>query len=84
MTNAGQRALDELAESPLDGARYAHHVVGLRIAAIEAEAVAAERDRIRAAVEGLHREPPPRRVVWWNGYETMRAAVLGIIDGETP
>jgi hypothetical protein len=37
-TEAGKRLLDELAESPLPGARYARDVVSRRIAAIEAEA----------------------------------------------
>jgi hypothetical protein len=36
-TAAGRALLDELAESPLPGARYAHEVVRRRLAAIEEE-----------------------------------------------
>jgi hypothetical protein len=38
MSEAGQRLLDELRESPLLGALYARDVVSLRLPAIEAEA----------------------------------------------
>ncbi len=57
------------------------------INAIEAEAVAAERARIRAAVEGLRvrafvRDEPP----WLDGFRQSRnetiAAVLAIVEGE--
>ena len=60
-TAAGQRLLDELAESPLPGARYAHHVVGLRLAAIEAEAVAswlASPEAEEALARALHGAMP--------------------------
>jgi hypothetical protein len=52
-TAAGRALLDELAESPLDGARYAHHVVGLRLAAIEAEAAALALDAAVGRVENI-------------------------------
>jgi hypothetical protein len=39
-TGAGRELLAELSENPLAGARYAHHVVSLRLPAIEAEAEA--------------------------------------------
>jgi hypothetical protein len=51
-TAAGRALLAELSESPLSGARYAYHVVSLRIAAIEAEA-ASSSDELRAALEEL-------------------------------
>jgi hypothetical protein len=71
-TEAGRRLLGELSESPLPGARYAHHVASLRIAAIEAEAAAIVTDRwlnnieeaasssdeLRAALDELGRTHP--------------------------
>ena len=51
-TEAGRALLAELSESPLPGARYAHHVVGLRIRAIEDEArrsLVAENTALREA-----------------------------------
>jgi hypothetical protein len=50
------------------------------------EAVVAERERIRAAVEGL--DPPGHSEDWGtfedNGWELAVEAVLAIVDGETP
>jgi hypothetical protein len=75
--------LEELSESPLPGARYAHDVVGRRLAAVEAEAAALDTVRIREAVEALER--------WDHGYEEEvsvadgafldRAEVLALLRG---
>ena len=46
------------------------------------EAVAAERERIRAAVQGFAVEGGDKD--YWEGVEEMRAAVLAIIRGEQP
>lgn len=46
-TKAGQALLDELAESPLPGARYARDVVARRLEAIEREATVIDEVRLR-------------------------------------
>ena len=81
-TAAGRALLDELAENPLPGARYAHDVVRRRLAAIEAEAVAAERARIAEAVRGL--PSGVGRVGSRSVSVVDRAAILAILEGEKP
>ena len=54
LTSPRARLLGELGESPLPGARYVYAFIADRLDAIEAAAVAEERARLRAAVEGLH------------------------------
>lgn len=83
MTDAGKRLL-----AWSDG-RGGGYVTSEEVAAIEAEAVAAERARIRAAVEGI---PTPKRHEndangnWFTvdmeyGWECGVQAVLAILDG---
>ena len=49
-TTAGRKLLAELSENPLPGALYALNVVALRVHAIEAEAVAAEREKLLSRI----------------------------------
>jgi hypothetical protein len=68
-TAAGRELLAELSENPLAGARYAHHVVSLRLPAIEAEAAAlgaAESDEriaglLRKALDAIEAEAEAER-----------------------
>lgn len=61
-TEAGRALLEELSESPLDGARYAHHVVSLRLPAIEQQAATAALEaRVEAVARGMYDEVIPRR-----------------------
>lgn len=80
ITEAGKRLLDEWFPSRGDGLDAIElHEFRLDIAAIEAEAVAAERARLRAAVEGL-----PTigfdKIVWTGGQPVRRAAVLALLE----
>ena len=52
-TTAGRKLLAELSENPLPGALYALNVVALRVHAIEAEAAAAERERLQTILAFL-------------------------------
>ena len=61
-TPHGRRLLDELSESPLPGARYAHDVVSRRLAAIEDWAFAAGR---AAALDFEELATALFEVRWW-------------------
>ena len=64
-TEAGRALLTELSESPLPGARYAHDVVGRRLAAIEEEAADEPARETDAAMN------------YGQGFAAGRAAALG-------
>jgi hypothetical protein len=77
-TEAGKRLLNNV-----------HYANADDIAAVEAEAFAAERERIRTAVEGLDGSEfiDDYGDADWPGttyFGVDRAAVLRIIEGETP
>jgi hypothetical protein len=52
-TEAGRALLDELAEVPMAAARYAHHVVSLRLPIIEAQASQLSEAKTAELVEAL-------------------------------
>ena len=81
-TEAGKRLLKSLQMSPCATKWDAEE-----IAAIEAEAVAAERARIKAAMEWLEvrsASDDERPGIYWDGWLAALTAVLRIVDPEIP
>lgn len=82
-TEAGKRLLSAVGGPPAPA--VVEEMVRQEIAAVEAEAAARERERIRAAVEGLVQ--PPYDGLDWNidnefGWDTHEDAVLAIVNPE--
>ena len=78
-TWAGRRMLDTLRwHAPWFG--RSHESELFIIATIEAEAIGAERERIRAAVEALGQDPVDPADASSAGWNAALAAVLAIVD----